>query len=204
MKKPAKVLSTILFVSLLCACNLPQSGITVTVTSTPTTKAHLLLLGLTQSSDQVPFSTSTLPATTHTPLSTTTLPSPTLTMAPSLTPTVYLTITPSITPIPQPGTIAGSISSYPYGSIPALAIVAYGQNPPNNFSYIITAPGSAYFSMSTDYLLPGPFQVVAYDASGNSGGCPGFVTVISNQTVDCTISDWASSYRSKPSGVPNP
>ena len=204
MNKPAKVFAILLFISLLCACSLPQSGITATVSSTPTIKAPLILLGLTQSPYQVPLSSSTFPASNHTPPSTPTLPSPTLTLAPSLTPTEYLTFTPSITPIPQPGTIAGSVSGYPYGSLPALAIVAYGQNPPYNYSYIITIPGSAYFSMSTDYLLPGPFQVVAYDISGNSGGCPGFVTVISNQTVNCTISDWASSYRSKPSGVPNP
>ena len=204
MKKPAKALSTILFILLLCACNLPTSGIPVTATSTPTVQAHLILLGLTQSPDQVPLSSLTLPASTHTPFSTPTLSSPTMTMAPSVTPTQYLTITPSITPIPAPGTIAGSISGYPYGSLPALAIVAYGQSPPKNYSYIITAPGSAYFSMSTKYLLPGPYQVVAYDAAGNSGGCPGLVTVISDQTVSCTISDWASSYRSKPSGVPNP
>ena len=204
MKKPAKALATILLISLLCACNLPKSGIAVMATNTPTAQAHLILLGLTQSPDQVPLSSSTLPASTHTPFSTPTLSSPTLTTAPSLTPTLYLTITPSITPIPAPGTIAGSISGYPYGSLPALAIVAYGQNPPKNYSYIITTPGSTFFSMSTDYLLPGPFQVVAYDAAGNSGACPGFVTVISDQTVSCTISDWASSYRSKPSGVPNP
>ena len=196
MKKPIKFISTILFITLLGACNLPRNG---TILPTPSTVATIALPTLPAlTSTQVPSPTSSLPSSTPTI-------TPTLTpMPPSLTPTKVISATPSITPIPQPGTIAGSISGYPYGSLPALAIVAYGQNPPKYYSYIITAPGSATFSMSTDYLIPGPFQVVAYDASGNSGGCPGFVTVISNQTVTCTISDWASSYRSKPSNVPNP
>jgi hypothetical protein len=58
--------------------------------------------------------------------------------------------------------------------------------------------------MSTSYLIPGQWLVVAYDSSGNSGGCSGPVTVVSNQTVSCTINDWASAFPSKPSGVPNP
>jgi hypothetical protein len=196
MKKPIKFISTILFITLLCACNLPRNGTILPTPSTVATTALPTLPALT--STQVPSPTSRLPS--FTPTITPTL----IPMPPSLTTTKAITATPSITPIPQPGTIAGSISGYPYGSLPALAIVAYGQNPPNYYSYIITAPGSTTFSMSTDYLIPGPFQVVAYDASGNSGGCPGFVTVISNQTVTCTISDWVSSYRSKPSNVPNP
>ena len=196
MKKPIKFISTILFITLLCACNLPRNG---TVPPTPSTIATTAIPTLpAATSTQVPSPTSSLPSSTPTITLTLTL------VPPSPTPTKAISATPSITPIPQPGTIAGSISGYPYGTLPALTIVAYGQNPPKYYSYIITAPGSAYFSMSTDYLIPGPFQVVAYDASGNSGGCPGFVTVISNQTVTCTISDWASSYRAKPSGVPNP
>jgi hypothetical protein len=115
-----------------------------------------------------------------------------------------LTPPPSSTPIPKPGSIEGAISGYPVGSLPSLAIVAYGKDPPYYYSYIITTPGSSSYSMSSDYLIPGMFQVVAYDSSGNSGGCPGLVTVISEQTVTCNITDWAGSYPPKPSSVPNP
>ena len=196
MKITIKSISTIPFIILLCACNLPLKGSLQATPSTVPTAA--IPTHLVATSTQLPPPTSSQPSSTPTP-------TPTLTpMPPSLTPTKVISATASITPIPQPGTIAGNISGYPYSALPALAIVAYGQNPPYYYSYILTIPGSAYFSMSTDYLIPGPFQVVAYDASGNSGGCPGFVTVISNQTVNCTISDWASSYRSKPSDVPNP
>jgi hypothetical protein len=115
-----------------------------------------------------------------------------------------LTLAASATPIPKPGSIAGAISGYPYGSLPSLAIVAFGQQPPYYYSYMITNSGATSYSMSSSYLIPGQFQVVAYDASGNSGGCPGMVTVISDQTVTCNITDWAGGYPGKPSGVPNP
>jgi hypothetical protein len=115
-----------------------------------------------------------------------------------------LTLPPSATPIPKPGSIEGAISGYPYGSQPSLAIVAFGQAPPNYYSYMITNPGVSSFSMSSNYLIPGQFQVVAYDASGHSGGCPALVTVISEKTVTCDISNWGGGYPPKPSGVPNP
>jgi hypothetical protein len=115
-----------------------------------------------------------------------------------------LTLPPSSTPIPKPGSIEGAISGYPYGSQPSLAIVAFGQVPPNYYSYVITNPGAPSFSMSSSYLIPGQFQVVAYDASGHSGGCPAMVTVISEQTVTCNITNWGGGYPPKPSGVPNP
>jgi hypothetical protein len=103
-----------------------------------------------------------------------------------------------------PGSIAGNISGYSHGALARLVVVAYEQESPHNFSYVITDYGSTYYSMSTSYLIPGTWQVVAYDSSGNSGGCAVMVTVVSDQTVNCDITDWASSYRSKPSGVPNP
>ena len=74
-----------------------------------------------------------------------------------------MTLAPSTTPIPKPGSIAGAISGYPYGSLPGLAIVAFGQDPPYYYSYMITNPGATSYSMSSNYLIPGPFQVVAYD-----------------------------------------
>jgi hypothetical protein len=115
-----------------------------------------------------------------------------------------LTLAPSFTPIPKPGSIAGGISGYPYGSLPSLAIVAFGQDPPYYYSYMITNPGSSSYSMSSSYLIPGQFQVVAYDASGHSGACPSLVTVISDQTVTCDITNWGGGYPPKPSSVPNP
>ncbi len=65
-------------------------------------------------------------------------------------------------------------------------------------------PGASSYSMSSDFLIPGQFQVVAYDASGNSGGCTALVTVISEQTVTCDITNWGGGYPPKPSSVPNP
>jgi hypothetical protein len=82
--------------------------------------------------------------------------------------------------------------------------VVYGQEPPNYYSYLITSAGETNFSMSSSYLIPGHFQVVAYDSSGHAGGCTVLVLVISNQTVNCDITDWGGGYPAKPSGVPNP
>ena len=216
MIKLLQIFPPVLLATLLCACNLPKAGGSLPDTGIVATTVASTIQALTQLPGQsVPstpsllptvqttLSTPSLPPPSQTPLSTLTLPPPTQTLPPSLTPTITKTLLPSHTPIPKPGSIAGSISGYPYGSIPSLAIVAYGQNPPYNYSYMITGSGS-YYSMSTDYLLPGSWQVVAYDSSGHAGGCPGLVTVISDQTVTCNISDWSGSYPSKPSGVPNP
>jgi hypothetical protein len=115
-----------------------------------------------------------------------------------------LTLTPSNTPIPKPGTIEGGISGYPYGSLQKLAIVAFGQEPPYNYSYWITGTGNTSYSMTSDYLLPGKYQVVAYDSSNHTGGCPVIVTVISDQTVTCNITNWGGGYPAKPSDVPDP
>jgi hypothetical protein len=110
----------------------------------------------------------------------------------------------TIAPSSGPGSIAGNISGYPHGALARLVVVAYEQESPHNYSYMITDYGSTYYSMSTSYLTPGTWQVVAYDSSGNSGGCAVMVTLVSGQTVNCDITDWTSSFRSKPSGVPNP
>jgi hypothetical protein len=132
----------------------------------------------------------------------TSMVTPTQTM--TLTPALTKTLAPTDTPIPKPGTIAGNISGYPYGSLPSLVIVAFGQEPPYNYSYWITASGNTSYSMTSSYLLPGKYQVVAYDSSNHSGGCPVIVTVISDQTVNCDITDWSGEYPAKPSGVPSP
>jgi hypothetical protein len=129
---------------------------------------------------------------------------PTATLEPTNTKAPTETLRPTITSTPAPGTIAGSISGYPYGSVPGLAIVAFGQEPPYNYSWMISGLGETYFSMSSSYLVPGHYQVVAYDASGHAGGCTVLVLVISDQTVNCDITDWSAAYPAKPSGVPSP
>jgi hypothetical protein len=119
-----------------------------------------------------------------------------------MTPTITKTPIPTQTPIPKPGSITGGISGYPYGSIPKLSIVAFGQEPPYNYSYWITASGDTSYSMTSNYLIPGKYQVVAYDSSGHAGGCTTLVDVKSEQSSNCDITDWGGSYPSKPSGVP--
>ena len=199
---------SILLAILLTACNLPQGSGSGTDTGTVATRVAMTLAALTQSAQQTSLAspssqTSIQPTITLTPTQ-----EPSATTGPTNTPTATLhpteTIAPTNTPIPAPGTIAGSISGYPYGSVPGLAIVAFGQEPPNNYSWLITGAGETYFSMSSSYLFPGHFQVVAYDSSGHTGGCTVNVLVISNQTVNCNITNWGGGYPAKPSGVPAP
>lgn len=191
---------------LLAACNLPQGYENTPDPGILSTKVALTLVALTQLAQQVPIispgsPTSVQPANTQNPTPTETTV-PIYTQTPTQLPTG--TIAPTNTPLSAPGTVAGSISGYPYGSLPSLAIVAYGQEPPYYYSYMITGAGQTYFEMTTSYLLPGHYQVVAYDTSGHAGGCNFNVMVISNQTVNCDITNWGGSYRAKPSGVPNP
>lgn len=202
---------SVLFIMLLAGCNLPNGGVTTPGTATIDTKVALTEVALTQSAQQ------NLPAS-PTSSSTSTLIQPTITLTPTLnptntagpspteTPTLKPTNTsaPTNTPIPAPGSIAGNISGYPYGALPGLSIVAFGQEPPYYYSYLITGAGTTYYDMSSSYLIPGHFQVVAYDASGHAGGCPVLVLVKSNTTVNCDITNWGGGYPAKPSGVPNP
>jgi hypothetical protein len=205
MKTPVRIFAIFICVTLLSACSLPQKGSPATATLSVATIVAATLQALTPSVTPV-LPTQALPSSTPTLEATPTLQPPTLTSTPSLTPTKDISPTPSTTPIPDPGSISGTISGYPFGSLPALAVVAIKQDSPRrgNYSYFITAPGGTFFSMSTSYLIPGQWLVIAYDSSGNSGGCSGPVTVVSNQTVSCTINDWASAFPSKPAGVPNP
>ena len=210
MKRQLMILVSAFMISCLCACNLPGSA--TQVGSNPgavATQVALTLAVFTQSAQPAPLSSPTLEQlsspTIGQPTSTLTLaPSPTLTPTVGPSATMTLTLAPSATPIPKPGSIAGGISGYPYGSLPSLAIVAFGKDPPYYYSYMITNPGSSSYSMSSSYLIPGQFQVVAYDASGHSGGCPSLVTVISEQTVTCDITNWGGGYPPKPSNVPSP
>ncbi len=200
MKKRLAIISTILSVSVLCACNLPEgrnpTGLPADATSTQIVST---LAALTQSVQPTPLASLTLSASATVSQPTFT-PSPTLTL--TLTPA--LSPTPTITPIPKPGTIAGGIHGYPYGSIPRLAIVASEQEPPYNYSYVVTTSGDTYYSIGGVYVVPGQWRVVAYDPSGHAGGCTATVTVISEQTVTCDITDWSGSYPAKPAGVPDP
>jgi len=211
MKKFLGFFVSVLLTSSLFGCNFP-SGTVQNNTSAPAvgTSVALTLAVFTQTAQPMPIASPTLEQlaspTAEQPTATSTITA-TRTYTPTHSgPTVTMTMTlpPSATPIPKPGSIAGAISGYPYGSQPSLVIVAFGQSPPYYYSYMITNPGSTSYSMSSDYLIPGQFQVVAYDDSGRSGGCPSLVTVKSEQTVTCDITDWGSSYPPKPSAVPNP
>ncbi len=181
----SRLVISVLLVLLLAACNLPQGGGSGPGTGVVATKVALTLAALTQSAPLEVLATPTLEQPTYTQI-------PTETQGPT------------DTPIPGPGTIAGGIFGYPYGAVPRLAIVAFGQEPPNNYSYLITASGETYYSMTTIYLIPGHYQVVAYDSSGHRGGCTFNVLVITNQVVICDITNWGGGYPGKPSGVPNP
>ena len=177
---------SLLPVVLLAACNLPQGKPDTGIVAT---KVALTLAALTQSAPQAPLATPEIPATQVLP-----------TYTPIPTYTVGATETPNLTP----GVIAGGISGYPYGSVPRLAIVAFQQEAPYNRGYIITIAGETYFVNNSSYLIPGHYQVVAYDSSGHTGGCSVIVQVISNQTVNCDITNWGGGYPAKPSFVPNP
>jgi len=207
-------------VLLLAACKWPQFGAATPDNHLVATMVAQTLTALARPAQQTPQTSPTSPTLlqpTNTRLPTgtrgptyTQIPTlfPTGTMGPANTqaPTLIPTGTkePTNTPIPPPGSIAGAILGYPYGSLPSLAIVAFGQEPPYYYSWLITSPGETYFSMSSDYLIPGHFQVVAYDSSGHTGGCTVIVLVISKQTVNCDITNWGGGYPAKPSDVPNP
>jgi hypothetical protein len=199
--------ASLLLVSFLAACSLPQVNPTAD-TGIVATKVAETLAAFTQAAKQTTLPSPTSPSSITPTASMTLTLEPTTTTGFTTTPTETInpTVTkrPTETPTSLPGTIAGSIYGYPYGSIPDLAIVAFGQEPPYNYSYMITAAGQTYFSMTTKYLLPGHYQVVAYDSSGNTGGCVINLLVISDQTVTCDITNWGGGYPAKPSGVPNP
>jgi hypothetical protein len=215
-----RLVVSIYLVFLLAACNPSKIGTATPDNHLVATMVAQTLTALARPAQQTPFTSPTsptmaqstntrLPTGTRGPTNTqapTLLPTgtmrPTDTQAPTLIPTG--TIRPTNTPIPPPGIIAGAISGYPYGSVPGLAIVAFGQEPPYYYSWLITVAGQIHFTMSSDYLIPGHFQVVAYDSSGRTGGCSVIVLVISKQTVTCDITNWSAGYPAKPSDVPNP
>jgi hypothetical protein len=186
----------------LSACNLPQEtqpGVSPDILKTQVAGT---LTAIAQPGQPVPQDT---PAQSSQATPSLSHPTSTLTLAAS--PTGQISRTPTTTPIPKAGAIEGGIYSYPYGAMPALAVVAYDQQS-SKYWYAITTPGSTYYSMTDTankgYVSPGKYQVVAYDSSGRSGGCTAIVTVQSEQSVTCDITDWSGSYRGKPAAVPNP
>jgi hypothetical protein len=188
----------------------PQEDDTGSDTDIIATKVALTLAALTRTAQvetlTSPTTTAIQPVYTKTP---THLPTetagPTVTQSPTQSPTITKESTP--TPTPAPGTIEGNILSYPYGSVPSLVVVAYLQNS-ITYWYVITSPGNTFYSMTDPLnkglIKPGSYQVVAYDASGNSGGCTTIVTVFSDQTVTCNITDWGGGYPAKRSDIPSP
>jgi hypothetical protein len=202
MKPPfAFVCATILLVILLSACNLPQGGDSGQVNGTVATTVASTLVALTQPASQPTIVSPDSPTAEQT--ANTQVPTFTMTMEPTNTQVPTGTTGPTVTSIPGMGSIAGAISGYPYGSVPSLAVVAFGQEPPYYYWYLITGPGNTYYSMD-GYVTSGNYQVVAYDSSGHAGGCTSYVLVVANQTVNCDISNWGGGYRAKPSGVPSP
>ena len=210
MKRPFMKIVSVLLTLCLSACNLPKVATPGPINPDGVaTEVVLTLAVFTQSAQPAPLSSPTLESLSSPTLgqltsTQTKATSPTMTPTIGSTATKTLTLAPSATPIPKPGSIAGAISGYPYGSLPSLAIVAFGQDPPYYYSYMITNPGDSSYSMSSSYLIPGRFQIVAYDSSNHSGGCTSLVKVISEQTVTCDISNWDGGYPPKPSSVPNP
>ena len=173
------LLTCLAFVSVLVACNLPRTN--------PTPEGEPV---------------SSLVAATLLSM-TTPLPSPTLAAwitaeAATYPPTEAATPTAGVSPTPQPGSIDGKILGYPYGSIPALTVVAFDKSSPYlKYWYWKTASGNTSYTMD-GYVSPGTYQVVAYDAGGHAGGCTTLVDVVSDQKVDCDITDWAGSYPANP------
>jgi hypothetical protein len=142
------------------------------------------------------------PAPGESPQASPTLGTPADTPTPSDTPRPTDTLPPTASPTPRTGAVQGGIYGYPYGSIPKLVFVAFNQQN-SSYWYWIIAAGQSYYETDL-FISPGKYQVVAYDGSGHRGGCTTIVTVISDQTVQCDITDWGGSYPAKPAGVPSP
>ncbi len=203
MRRSLTIILPAILISSLFACNLPEAATPGgSIRDIVATKVILTLAVFTQSAQQT---TQSFSPTSEKPTNTIAIalsppPTPTVTLTPAMT----HTLSPSETPIPKPGTIAGDISGYPYGSLPKLVIVAFNQEKPGTYSYWITAAGDASYAMTSDFLLPGKYQVVAYDSTNHTGGCSVLVTVLSEQTATCDITNWGGGYPAKPSGVPGP
>jgi hypothetical protein len=104
---------------------------------------------------------------------------------------------PGYTPLTGSGSISGGIYGYPYGALPTMYVVARNQDT-GYWYWVGTAPGVAWYSF--DELPAGHYQVVAYDISGNAGGCPNIVLVSGGSAATCDCNDWSGGYPPKPSG----
>lgn len=182
---------------LLAACNLPGFGKSDSDVSSMVSET----LNALTPQDSGGSTAGTQMAGTDTGLNSNQNPSLTAFITPSITQNPSITPNPSATPKPNPGSISGSIQGYPYGSLPALTIVAFHQGSSYHW-YTITAYGQTYYSLDDIVYPPGSYLVVAYDNAGHRGGCPGLVTVVSDQMATCNISDWSSAFPDKPAGVP--
>lgn len=179
MMKIRAILIGAIILGCLSACNLPLAGPTTGVDAVASLVAATLQEMATPVASLIPSALPTMPLPTSTPAAT-------------------LTPTPGTTTTPLPGSIEGSISGYPYGSIPKLTVVAFDKSSPYlRYWFWKTASGNTTYAMD-GYITPGTYQVVAYDASGHAGGCTTLVTVVSDQKVNCDITDWAGSYPANP------
>ena len=187
---------------LLAGCNLPQANLPTPDMNEVATRVEATLLSLTQPAQPTPLASPQ--SGERTPLASPTAEPSNTPLVPTIAASPSPTITLEASLTPQPGTIAGNIVGYPYGSVPKLVIIAYDQHTTYlMYWYWITGAGQTAYSMD-GYVPPSTYQVVAYDASGHSGGCTTLVVVTSGQTANCDITDWSGSYPAKPSKVPNP
>jgi len=104
---------------------------------------------------------------------------------------------PGYTPLTGSGSISGGIYGYPYGGQPAMYVVAYNQAT-GYWYWVGTAMGEIWYSF--DELPAGRYQVVAYDISGNAGGCLEIVTLSGGSALTCDCNDWGGGYPAMPSG----
>ncbi|MBM3151920.1 MAG: hypothetical protein FJZ96_06925 [Chloroflexi bacterium] len=188
MKPSRKFLAVSVALLLLSACNLPAN------TPDPGSDLAATFVALTLQGASLPGAATPAGGSPSVPQASETPGLPTLTLEPSQTPTK------EITPTPRPGSITGGIYGYPYGDIPQLRVVAFNQDSAA-YWYRITVAGDVFYSMD-GYIPPGSYQVVAYDPASHAGGCVIIVQALSDQAVNCDITDWAGVYRAKPAGVP--
>jgi len=187
MRRAVSLLLIILILAALSACNLQTAATTAAPNADDVaTRVAATLQSLwTPTNPSAPLASPTAGAPAA--AATETSSGPTETSGPTATSSI-------------PGSISGSVIGYPYGAVPALSFVAFGQD---SSSWFWWANGAGQTSFSTDnFILPGKYLVVAYDHSGHAGGCPGVITVTSNTDTSCDVSNWAGSFPAKPASVP--
>ena len=106
---------------------------------------------------------------------------------------------PGYSPLTGSGSISGGIYGYPYGGLPTMYVVAFNQTT-GYWYWVGTAPGVAWYSF--DEVPAGRYQVVAYDITGNAGGCQTIVIVSGGSASTCDCNDWGGGYPGMPGGIP--